>query len=88
MEENKPGCKCHTKQHAKKAKMISAHEMSHTGPAKKMNLYASFVKAHYDKSKSFMENSKALSAQYRALKEKARKEMWVSNTCLGIRSEK
>ena len=82
MEENKPGCKCHTKQHAKNelrsnkvAKMISAHEINHTGPAKKMNLYASFVKAHYDKSKSFMENSKALSAQYRALKEKARKEL-------------
>ena len=69
MEENKPECKCHTKQHKNRAKM------SPTEPVKKMNLYASFVKAHYDKSKSFMENSKALSAQYRALKEKARKEM-------------
>ena len=78
-ETTKPECSlretrpCHTKQHAKKAKMSSS--TAHTAPAKKMNLYASFVKAHYDKSKSFMENSKALSAQYRALKEKARKEM-------------
>ena len=74
MEDTKPDCKCHSKQHAKK-KMSSANKMSPTVPAKKMNLYASFVKAHYDKSKSFMENSKALSAQYRALKEKARKEL-------------
>ena len=73
-ETNKPECKCHTKQHKNRA-LRNEVQMNHTVPAKKMNLYASFVKAHYDKSKSFMENSKALSAQYRALKEKARKEM-------------
>ena len=73
-ETTKPECKCHPKQNAKK-KMSSANKMSPTAPAKKMNLYASFVKAHYDKIKSFMVNIKALSTQYRALKEKARKEM-------------
>lgn len=54
-------CKCHSKQHKNKEK--------------KMNLYASFVKTHYDKSKSFMENSKELSQKYKALKEKAKREV-------------